>query len=201
MAQPYSIARLSEAVPRYTSYPTAPHFHAGVGSATFREWLTKLRVKRDKAISAWMDLAPNPLTLQQKEVQDAIRASFQELFDTRVHEALVTLRQQEPNTPEEDLRRRAEAQVEGAMLPTFQENLKERNNELLNQHREGFPYNEFTFALVTMVLADLPADKMEKFLFYRKPLRVSPRRVSGKPGKTRHLTRHFPDKPAQSTEQ
>ena len=26
-------------VPRYTSYPTAPHFHGGVNAATYREWL------------------------------------------------------------------------------------------------------------------------------------------------------------------
>nr|WP_048649318.1 oxygen-independent coproporphyrinogen III oxidase [Nitratireductor soli] len=32
-------ARLSEAVPRYTSYPTAPHFHAGVTGETFKSWL------------------------------------------------------------------------------------------------------------------------------------------------------------------
>ncbi|MGE0649037.1 MAG: oxygen-independent coproporphyrinogen III oxidase [Gammaproteobacteria bacterium] len=27
------------AVPRYTSYPTAPHFHAGVGATQYRDWL------------------------------------------------------------------------------------------------------------------------------------------------------------------
>ena len=27
------------AVPRYTSYPTAPHFHAGVGESDYRHWL------------------------------------------------------------------------------------------------------------------------------------------------------------------
>jgi oxygen-independent coproporphyrinogen-3 oxidase len=32
-------ARLEEAVPRYTSYPTAPHFHAGVGPDTVRDWI------------------------------------------------------------------------------------------------------------------------------------------------------------------
>src|SRR5918994_341568 len=26
-------------VPRYTSYPTAPHFHAGIGNETYRAWL------------------------------------------------------------------------------------------------------------------------------------------------------------------
>ncbi|MDJ0951895.1 MAG: oxygen-independent coproporphyrinogen III oxidase [Alphaproteobacteria bacterium] len=28
--------------PRYTSYPTAPHFHPGVGAAAFRSWLAQL---------------------------------------------------------------------------------------------------------------------------------------------------------------
>jgi oxygen-independent coproporphyrinogen III oxidase len=34
-----AVARLSEAVPRYTSYPTAPHFHSGVDGEVFRSWL------------------------------------------------------------------------------------------------------------------------------------------------------------------
>ena len=29
-------------VPRYTSYPTAPHFHAGIGTETYRGWLQAL---------------------------------------------------------------------------------------------------------------------------------------------------------------
>ena len=29
-------------VPRYTSYPTAPHFHAGIGEMAYREWLAAL---------------------------------------------------------------------------------------------------------------------------------------------------------------
>jgi len=33
---------LEARVPRYTSYPTAPHFHAGVTGETFREWLEAL---------------------------------------------------------------------------------------------------------------------------------------------------------------
>ena len=32
----------SARVPRYTSYPTAPHFHAGVTDATLRQWLQDL---------------------------------------------------------------------------------------------------------------------------------------------------------------
>jgi len=34
--------RLTAQVPRYTSYPTAPHFHAGVTADTYRQWLTAL---------------------------------------------------------------------------------------------------------------------------------------------------------------
>lgn len=33
---------LSANVPRYTSYPTAPHFHAGIDSARYRGWLEEL---------------------------------------------------------------------------------------------------------------------------------------------------------------
>ena len=29
-------------VPRYTSYPTAPHFHPGIGADTYRRWLAEL---------------------------------------------------------------------------------------------------------------------------------------------------------------
>ena len=36
------IAKYSANVPRYTSYPTAPHFHAGVGAETYRDWLAAL---------------------------------------------------------------------------------------------------------------------------------------------------------------
>ena len=34
---------LSARVPRYTSYPTAPHFHARVGADTYRKWLGELK--------------------------------------------------------------------------------------------------------------------------------------------------------------
>ena len=33
---------LEARVPRYTSYPTAPHFHAGVTGETLRGWLADL---------------------------------------------------------------------------------------------------------------------------------------------------------------
>lgn len=39
---PEEIARLAAPVPRYTSYPTAPHFSPEVGNPTYREWLRAL---------------------------------------------------------------------------------------------------------------------------------------------------------------
>ncbi len=36
------IRRFARPVPRYTSYPTAPHFHAGVDGQTYRQWLAEL---------------------------------------------------------------------------------------------------------------------------------------------------------------
>ncbi len=33
---------LGERIPRYTSYPTAPHFSAAVGAALYRSWLSAL---------------------------------------------------------------------------------------------------------------------------------------------------------------
>ena len=36
------VSRLSAPVPRYTSYPTAPHFHGGVGGVDYRNWLGQL---------------------------------------------------------------------------------------------------------------------------------------------------------------
>ncbi|MDH6230819.1 oxygen-independent coproporphyrinogen-3 oxidase [Mesorhizobium soli] len=37
--QPDLIRKHAAPVPRYTSYPTAPHFHAGINAGTYREWL------------------------------------------------------------------------------------------------------------------------------------------------------------------
>jgi oxygen-independent coproporphyrinogen-3 oxidase len=36
------LARYDRPVPRYTSYPTAPHFHAGIGPDDYRGWLARL---------------------------------------------------------------------------------------------------------------------------------------------------------------
>lgn len=40
-------AHLTESLPRYTSYPTAPHFHAGVDAGVFRGWLGQVKEGED----------------------------------------------------------------------------------------------------------------------------------------------------------
>jgi oxygen-independent coproporphyrinogen-3 oxidase len=40
--QPQESALLSARVPRYTSYPTAPHFHAGIDATVYKGWLGSL---------------------------------------------------------------------------------------------------------------------------------------------------------------
>lgn len=39
---PELVQKFSAPVPRYTSYPTAPHFHTGVNNAVYRNWLAEL---------------------------------------------------------------------------------------------------------------------------------------------------------------
>jgi oxygen-independent coproporphyrinogen-3 oxidase len=43
---------LDARVPRYTSYPTAPHFHAGIGAARYRDWL--VRAELDRPLSLYI---------------------------------------------------------------------------------------------------------------------------------------------------
>src|SRR4051794_15546641 len=47
-------AKYDANVPRYTSYPTAPHFHKGIGETEYRAWLTA--VDRDKPVSLYLHI-------------------------------------------------------------------------------------------------------------------------------------------------
>ncbi len=49
---PELLARYDRRVPRYTSYPTAPHFHPGVGAERYAEWLRSL--PPDRTISLYV---------------------------------------------------------------------------------------------------------------------------------------------------
>jgi len=42
MIAPALLAKYATAVPRYTSYPTAPHFHTGIGCGNYAQWLSAL---------------------------------------------------------------------------------------------------------------------------------------------------------------
>lgn len=48
------VDRYSAPVPRYTSYPTAPHFHAGIGPDTYARWLGALAP--DATISLYLHI-------------------------------------------------------------------------------------------------------------------------------------------------
>ena len=48
------ISRYHGRVPRYTSYPTAPHFHPGIGAEIYAQWLAELPA--DAAISLYIHI-------------------------------------------------------------------------------------------------------------------------------------------------
>ncbi|MHB1101266.1 MAG: oxygen-independent coproporphyrinogen III oxidase [Devosia sp.] len=48
------VERYSKPVPRYTSYPTAPHFHDGVDNGVYRNWLEQL--PQDAALSLYIHI-------------------------------------------------------------------------------------------------------------------------------------------------
>ncbi len=49
-SEPGYRAEFDRAVPRYTSYPTAPQFHAGIGSAAYRRWLAAADLKQPASV-------------------------------------------------------------------------------------------------------------------------------------------------------
>ena len=58
-------------VPRYTSYPTAPQFHAGIDAGRYRAWLGALPPDQQalshharRCRSATVDRAPTPALVQ-----------------------------------------------------------------------------------------------------------------------------------------
>ncbi len=48
------LAKYDRNVPRYTSYPTAPHFHDGIGAADYAAWLTATPI--DAPLSAYLHI-------------------------------------------------------------------------------------------------------------------------------------------------
>ena len=48
------IDRLRKPTPRYTSYPTAPHFHDGIGAAQYESWLSA--IPHDSTLSLYVHI-------------------------------------------------------------------------------------------------------------------------------------------------
>ena len=48
------VEKYSAPAPRYTSFPTAPHFHAGIGAAVYRDWLSQL--PPESAVSLYLHI-------------------------------------------------------------------------------------------------------------------------------------------------
>lgn len=44
------IAKYDTRIPRYTSYPTAPHFHAGITPSSFRQWLAAMPLEQELSL-------------------------------------------------------------------------------------------------------------------------------------------------------
>ena len=82
------IARAGEQVPRYTSYPTAPHFHAGIDASTAAEWIRTLPAAEPVSLYVhipycdrlcWFCACNTKQTLRYGPVQTYLRALHQEI--------------------------------------------------------------------------------------------------------------------------
>nr|BAN10033.1 probable oxygen-independent coproporphyrinogen III oxidase [Mesorhizobium loti NZP2037] len=51
---PELVGRLGEEVPRYTSCPTAPHFHPGVAADVYRSWFKALENGGEASLYLYM---------------------------------------------------------------------------------------------------------------------------------------------------
>jgi oxygen-independent coproporphyrinogen-3 oxidase len=82
------VERYSTPVPRYTSYPTAPHFHAGVTNRTYASWLQGLPA--DATISLYLHIpycdrlcwfcgCHTKHTLRYEPITDYLRALYAEI--------------------------------------------------------------------------------------------------------------------------
>lgn len=82
------IERYSQPVPRYTSYPTAPHFHAGITPQTYARWLAEL--PPDATISLYLHIpycdrlcwfcgCHTKHTLRYEPVADYLKALYAEI--------------------------------------------------------------------------------------------------------------------------
>lgn len=78
-------------LPRYTSYPTAPHFHAGINSTTFEGWLGELDPKQPLSLylhvpyceeMCWFCGCNTKITKNYKPVDGFVKALLAEIKST-----------------------------------------------------------------------------------------------------------------------
>ena len=90
------------------------------GNSDFKEWLLRLEIRKSEAVSSWMELAPDKLSLDNPVVLQELRAASQETFG---------LRQANPNLPPEEAVAGADALVNMEMLPLLVERLAAENEK------------------------------------------------------------------------
>ena len=110
-----------------------------------------------------MELAPEPLSPEDPLVVQDFQVRFRTEFEERRARRVEELVQINTQMTEEAALVQATAQIERDMTPQYRADVDRQNQERLNRHKLSFPYNDFTFALVTLVLADRQQEKMEKF--------------------------------------
>lgn len=81
-------ARLSETVPRYTSYPTAPHFHSGIGPDAVAGWMRTIGGREDISLYlhipfcdrlCWFCACHTKHTLRYEPVRDYLASLHREI--------------------------------------------------------------------------------------------------------------------------
>jgi oxygen-independent coproporphyrinogen III oxidase len=81
-------ARYSETAPRYTSYPTAPHFHTGVGPETVAGWMQTIGEDEELSLYlhipfcdrlCWFCACHTKHTLRYEPVQEYLRSLYAEI--------------------------------------------------------------------------------------------------------------------------
>lgn len=88
------VEKYSTPVPRYTSYPTAPHFHAGIDTATYARWLAALPERATLSLYlhipycdrlCWFCGCHTKHTLRYEPVADYLLALYAEIARVSEH--------------------------------------------------------------------------------------------------------------------
>ena len=139
------------------------------GSADFRDWLLRLKLRRDEALSAWMELAPEPLSPEDPHVVLDFQVRFRNEFEERRARRVEELVQINAWLTEEAAQAQATAMIEKEMLLQFKADVDRQNQERQHTHKLSFPCNDFTFALVTLVRGHATGEDGEVLFALEEP--------------------------------